>query len=92
MNNNLNLPEIDQEEALNLCKFFIRAGQNIFLFGQKGVGKSQISIQAIQQCQYKVNYINLSVVERGDIIGLPNVFDSGDVISYKSPAFLAIRN
>jgi len=88
VNNALNLPEIDQEEALNLCKFFIRAGQNTFLFGRKGVGKSQISIQAIQQCQYKVNYINLSVVERNDLCGLPNVYDTGDVVSYKSPAFL----
>jgi len=39
MNNALNLPEIDQEQALNISKFFIKAQKNLFLFGRRGVGK-----------------------------------------------------
>jgi hypothetical protein len=39
MNNALNLPEIDQEQAANLSKFFIRSQKNLFLFGRRGVGK-----------------------------------------------------
>ena len=49
-NNALNLPEIDQVQALNLTKFFIQSNQNIFLFGRRGVGKTHIAIQAAQEC------------------------------------------
>jgi hypothetical protein len=88
MSNALNLPEIDQEQALNLTKFFIQSKQNIFLFGRKGVGKTHIAIQAAQECGLKVNYINLSVIERPDLAGYPNINSPGDVITFKSPIFL----
>lgn len=88
MSNSLNLPEIDQEQALNLSKFFIQSQQNLFLFGRRGVGKTHIAIQAAKECNFKVNYINLSVIERPDLAGYPNMNDSGDVITFKSPAFL----
>jgi len=39
MNNHINLPEINQEQTLNLSKFFIKTQQNLFLFGRRGVGK-----------------------------------------------------
>lgn len=88
MSNALNLPEIDQEQAMYLGKFFIRSHQNLFLFGRRGVGKTHIIIQAAQECNYKVNYINLSVIERPDLAGYPDINSLGDVINFKSPAFL----
>jgi len=88
MTNPLNLQEIDQEQALNLTKFFIRSQQNIFLFGRRGVGKTHIAIQAAHDCGYKVNYINLSVIERPDLAGYPDINTPGDIINYKSPYFL----
>lgn len=88
MGNSLNLQEIDQEQALNLSKFFIQAHQNLFLFGRRGVGKTHIAIQAAQECGFKVNYINLSVIERPDLAGYPDMKSSGDTITFKSPAFL----
>lgn len=88
MSNSLNLQEIDQEQALNLTKFFIRSQQNIFLFGRRGVGKTHIAIQAAHECGLKVNYINLSVIERPDLAGYPDINTPGDVINYKSPYFL----
>lgn len=88
MSNALNLQEIDQEQALNLSKFFIRSNQNLFLFGRRGVGKTHIAIQAAQECNIKVNYINLSVIERPDLAGYPNIHLPGDVITFKSPSFL----
>lgn len=87
-NNALNLPEIDQEQALNLTKFFIQSNQNIFLFGRRGVGKTHIAIQAAQECKMKVNYINLSVIERPDLAGYPDMNVPGDIINFKSPYFL----
>lgn len=88
MANALNLPEIDQEQALNLTKFFIQSNQNIFLFGRRGVGKSDICIQAAKECKYKINYINLSVIERPDLAGYPDMSQPGDIINFKSPYFL----
>jgi hypothetical protein len=88
MSNSLNLQEIDQEQALHLSKFFIRSGQNLFLFGRRGVGKTHIALQAAHECDLKVNYINLSVIERPDLAGYPNINAPGEVITFKSPAFL----
>lgn len=88
MSNALNLQEIDQEQALNLTKFFIQSQHNVFLFGRRGVGKTDIAIQAAKECGYKINYINLSVIERPDLAGYPDMNTKGDVINYKSPHFL----
>lgn len=84
----LNLQEIDQEQALNLTKFFLRSNQNIFLFGRKGVGKTHIAIQAAQECGLKVNYINLSVIERPDLAGYPDMSSNNDIVTFKSPYYL----
>lgn len=88
MGNALNLQEIDQEQALHLSKFFIRSNQNVFLFGRRGVGKTHIAMQAAQECNMKINYVNLSVIERPDLAGYPNINAPGDVITFKSPNFL----
>lgn len=88
MTNALNLQEIDQEQALHLSKFFIRSQQNLFLFGRRGVGKTNIVLQAAELCNLKVNYINLSVIERPDLAGYPDMAAKGDVITFKSPSFL----
>lgn len=87
MNNALNLQSIDQEQALNLSRFFLKSGQNIFIFGRRGTGKTHIAIEAALECGYKISYINLSVVERPDIAGYPIINDS-DIVHYKSPYFL----
>jgi len=88
MANSVNLQEIDQEQALSLTKFFIRSQQNIFLFGRRGVGKTHIAMQAAQECNIKINYINLSVIERPDLAGYPDINSPGSVITFKSPSFL----
>lgn len=88
MGNALNLQTINQEQALSLTKFFIKANKNIFLFGRRGTGKTEIVIQAAKECNYKINYINLSVIERPDLAGYPLINSPGDTITYKSPHFL----
>lgn len=88
MSNSLNLTELDQEQALNLSKFFIKSQQNLFLFGRRGVGKTHIIFQAAKECKVKVIYINLSVIERPDLAGYPDMHSEGDVVKFKSPQFL----
>lgn len=88
MNNYLNLQEIDSEQALNLSKFFIKSGQNFFVMGQRGTGKTAIALQAAKESGLKVNYVNLSVIERPDLAGYPNIHSNEDVVTFKSPHFL----
>lgn len=88
MGNALNLQELDQEQTLNLCRFYIQTGQNLLLFGRRGTGKTEIALQATKDCGLKVNYINLSVIERVDLLGYPMLFEKGDTINFKSPYFL----
>lgn len=85
--NNLNLQEINQEEALNLVRFYLKSGQNICLFGQRGIGKTSISIQAAQDIKYKLTTVNLSVVERPDLAGFPILNSNEENINYKLPFF-----
>ena len=88
MNNPLNLSEVNQEQAFSLCKFFIETNQNLFLFGQRGTGKTKILMQSAKACHVKINYINLSVLERPDLAGYPNLFATGDIVTFKSPYYL----
>lgn len=84
----LNLQEIDQEQASNLLRFYISTGNNCFLFGKSGIGKTEIAIQAIKKSGYKPIYVNLSVLERPDLAGYPNMLSNEDALTFKSPHFL----
>jgi hypothetical protein len=89
MVNSLNLQEIDQEQALDLSKFFMHSKGNCFFFGRRGIGKTRIPMQAAGECGYNIIYINLSVIERPDLAGYPNLHDSNnDIVTFKSPYFL----
>lgn len=88
MTNAHNLQSINQEQTLNLCRFYMRIGQNMLMLGRRGIGKTFIAMQSAIECGYKINYINLSVVERADLMGFPRMNDDGDLITYKSPYYL----
>ena len=88
MGNALNLKEINQEETLNLLRFTMKTGSNLFLFGRRGLGKTHLSLQAARECGYKISYINLSVIERPDLAGWPILNDASDVVVYKQPYYL----
>lgn len=88
MSNSLNLQEIDTEAASSLANFFIRGGQNIAFFGQSGIGKTEIATTAIKEIKLKGTYLNLSMLDRNDLFGYPNLFDGAETISFKSPYYL----
>lgn len=90
--NSLNLPVIDQEQALSITRFFIKNDKNVFIFGQKGTGKTEIAMQAIKDLNYNISYVNLSVLERPDLAGYPDIHSNSEVITYKSPFFLPPSN
>lgn len=88
MNNSLNLQEINQEQSLSLCKFNIQTNGNIFLLGRRGTGKTEIANQAINQLKLKTNYVNLSLLDRSDLFGYPNMHEPGDFVTFKAPVFM----
>lgn len=49
---------------------------------------TEIALQAAKECNYKVNYVNLSVIERPDLAGYPDITAPGEFVTFKSPAFL----
>lgn len=86
--NNLNLEELDQEKALDICKFFINSEKNLFLFGRRGTGKTDICMQAVKKCGFNLIYINLSVLERVDLNGYPDINNVSNTIQFKLPKYL----
>ena len=75
--------EIDQETLEDLYKFNIKTGGNILIIGPSGVGKTQMAQQVIKSLNKKEIYLNLTVKESPDLIGLP--YRDGNVTKYALP-------
>ena len=71
-----NLQKINTAELEQHVKCSIEIGSKIAIFGRRGTGKTEISKQQIKESGYKELYINLSVLERVDLGGYPNVMDA----------------
>lgn len=68
----------------------IQAGSNIAIFGRRGSGKTEIAKQEIAKAGMKEIYINLSVLERVDLGGYPNILNADPTKKYVDfllPAF-----
>lgn len=68
-----NLDKLSTKKFKDHIKFSIRAGSNIAAFGRRGLGKTQISKQAIHEENLIEVYVNLSVFERVDLGGYPDM-------------------
>ena len=67
----------------------IRVGSNIAIFGRRGSGKTEISKQEIAKAEMKEVYINLSVLERVDMGGYPDIMSGAKkkFIDFLLPSF-----
>jgi hypothetical protein len=65
------ITEIDQGQLKNLMRFAIRRGTNILTFGAAGTGKTEMAMQACTDEDIDYIYLNLSVLEAPDLMGLP---------------------
>jgi len=77
-NNNMatsdfNLKRLGTKELSSHLAASIQMESNIAIFGRRGTGKTEISKQEIAKANYKEVYINLSVLERVDMGGYPNI-------------------
>lgn len=56
---------------MTLLRFQIRNGGNFMIFGASGIGKTEMAEQACALEGYEFIYLNLSVLESPDFVGLP---------------------
>lgn len=69
-----NLEKLDTRKLEKHIFATIEAESNIAIFGRRGTGKTQISEQQIQAADHHEVYMNLSVFERVDLGGYPDMF------------------
>lgn len=85
-----NVVEITQDTYNSALGFNIRTGGNLMVFGQAGTGKTEMAIQAAEAAGFAVYYLNLSVLEAPDLLGLPIIADDKSV-DYARPKFLPVE-
>ena len=79
--------EIDNGVYKKVLEFNIRSGGNLVVLGMAGTGKTEQAIQACQAEGHEYLYLNLSVLEAPDLIGLPIITEE-KTVDYASPKFL----
>jgi MoxR-like ATPase len=82
-----NVFEIDQSTYKNVLKFNIRSGGNLVVLGMAGTGKTEMAQDSITEEGFEYVYLNLSVLEAPDLIGLP-IITADKQVDYANPRFL----
>lgn len=84
-----NMQRLSTTELAENISATIRFGGNIGIFGLRGSGKTVISKQCIKESGFHELYLNLSVLERVDLGGYPNIMSGGnsEYISFFLPEF-----
>lgn len=68
-----NLEKLNTKELSEHIASSIQVDGNIAIFGRRGTGKTEIAKQEIKKAGMQEVYINLSVLERVDMGGYPNI-------------------
>lgn len=79
--------EIDQATYMSALKFNIRTGGNMLVLGMAGTGKTEMALQATTEEGFEPIYLNLSVLEAPDLVGLP-IITADKRVDYATPKFL----
>lgn len=73
-----NLEKLNTRDLSAHVRATIQVGGNIAVFGRRGTGKTEISKEEIRKSDFQEVYINLSVMERVDLGGYPNIMGMTD--------------
>src|SRR5579885_987888 len=68
-----NLEKLNTKDLSEHIASSVQIGGNIAIFGRRGTGKTEISKQEIKKADMHEVYINLSVMERVDLGGYPDI-------------------
>jgi hypothetical protein len=74
-----NLEKLNTKELSQHIAATIQVNGNICAFGRRGTGKTEIAKQEIRASNLREVYLNMSVLERTDMGGFPNVMGNGDL-------------
>jgi hypothetical protein len=87
------IQEVDQATLMQMLRYFIKQGGNLITFGPAGTGKTEMAMQASEAEKYDFRYLNLSVLEAPDLIGLPTIDESSEIkrTDYALPKMLPPR-
>jgi hypothetical protein len=77
-NSDFNLEKLTTKDLSDHIRTTIQMEGNAAIFGRRGVGKTAISKQEISKSGCQEVYINLSVMERVDLGGYPNIMGMTD--------------
>jgi hypothetical protein len=66
---------------------------NLMVFGQAGIGKTEIPFQIFKKLGIPTVYWNLSTQEAPDLVGLPIIKEEGgaEVVRYAAPEYMPIK-
>jgi hypothetical protein len=77
-----NLEKISTKELEQNLEASIQAESNVAIFGRRGSGKTEICKQSIRKSGCKEVYMNLSVFDRTDFSGFPNLMNRDSKSKY----------
>jgi hypothetical protein len=69
------IEEIQQDGLMEMADFAIESSSNIVTFGAAGIGKTEIFMQRAAAAGRHGIYLNLSVIEAPDLMGLMQLFE-----------------
>lgn len=85
-----NLEKLNTKDLSDHVGASIRMGGNIAVFGRRGTGKTEIAKYQIQRADCQEVYMNLSVLERVDMGGYPNILAASqqkEFVNFLLPQF-----
>lgn len=82
------IQSISTSQYNRLLRHKLNTGGNLLTFALAGSGKTEIPIAILDELNLPYQYINLSVLEAPDMIGVPRVDDVTGTMKYASPDFL----
>jgi len=85
---------VDTAQYEQLIDFAIESGGNLTVFGQAGIGKTEIPFQRSILQGKKAVYWNLSTQEAPDLVGLPIIKEENgvEVVRYAAPEYMPIKD
>jgi hypothetical protein len=86
------IQELDQADYAKMLRFTIRSGGNLLVLGAAGTGKTEMGMQACDDLDFQYRYLNLSVLEAPDMMGLPMINEETKTTAYALPEMLPPRN
>jgi hypothetical protein len=89
-NSDFNMPRISTGELEKHVKNTLAIDGNIAFFGRRGTGKTEIAKQKIHEAGKIEVYLNMSVLERVDMGGYPNIMSADPnrrFVEFLMPAF-----